>query len=357
VRYRHFVRIFGVILTATIGVAFVVSVILWSQFFSGARPSRAFYYWKTEWRPSQATLQSLAQARIDRLYMRFFDVDWDDAGRTPQPVSPLKFESTPPTGVEIVPVVYIVNAVFLKLAYADVSALADRVVTKVKRMAEVQSIAFNQLQLDCDWTESSRRNYFHFVDLVNRKLEAQRKFASATIRLHQIKYAERTGIPPVGRGMLMFYNFGKIQADTPKSSIFNAEDASRYSSYIASYPLKLDVVLPAFSWSVHSREGRVLGLLENLAEDEIAAFDGFRKLSPNHYVASRSFFFRGRYFMDGDLLLMETTTPDMTFQAAVLAKRGAGWLRTYGTVALFDLDEKHLEKYSGEDIEGILAQF
>src|SRR5207253_10476713 len=135
---------------------------------------------------------------------------------------------------------------------------------KVSRMAEEQGMAFQQLQLDCDWSDSSRRNYFHFVDLLSHRLKAERKIVSATIRLHQIKYAERTGIPPVSRGMLMFYNFGRIQADSDRSSIFNAEDAGRYSSYIAGYPLELDVVLPAFSWSVHSREGRVLGLLENL---------------------------------------------------------------------------------------------
>ena len=79
--------------------------------------------------------------------------------------------------------------------------------------------------------------------------------------------------------------------------------------------------------------------------------------SPNRYAASRSFFFRGRYFMSGDLLLLETTTPEITKQAALLARRGAGWKKTYGTVALFDLDEKHLKQYTGAKIESILQEF
>ena len=224
----------------------------------------------------------------------------------------------------VVPVVYIVNAVFLKIAYADVESLADHVWAKVSRMAEAQGLDFEQLQLDCDWSDGSRRNYFHFVDLLNRKLKAEHKNVSATIRLHQIKYAERTGIPPVSRGMLMFYNFGPIQADSPRSSIFNAEDAGRYASFIARYPLTLDLALPAFSWSVHSREGRVIELLEHLTEADVWAFDGFLKVSPNHYLASRSFFFRGRYFMEGDLLLMETTTPDITRQAAARRQARGG---------------------------------
>jgi hypothetical protein len=247
--------------------------------------------------------------------------------------------------------------VFLRIAYADVESLADHVQAKVSRMAEAQDLDFEQLQLDCDWSDGSRRNYFHFVELLNRKLKAEHKIVSATIRLHQVKYAERTGIPPVSRGMLMFYNFGPIQADTPRSSIFNAEDAGRYASYIARYPLTLDLALPAFSWSVHSRERRVIELLEHVIEADVSAFDGFLNVSPNHYVASRSFFFHGRYFIEGDALLMETTTPDITNQAALVAQRGAGRHKRYGTVALFDLDDNQAKSYTGDDVERIFAKF
>ena len=302
-------------------------------------------------------LSSLEGNHINRLYMRFFDVEWDEAGQAPAPVSPLTFQSPPPDRMEVIPVVYIVNAVFLKLQYQDVEALADNVWKKVSGMAEQQRLSFQELQIDCDWSDSTRRNYFHFADLLARKLKDKGKIVSSTIRLHQIKYARRTGIPPVARGMLMFYNFGKIEADSSRSSIFNAEDASRYSSYIAKYPMELDLVLPAFSWSVHSRDGDVLGLLEKLGEEEVAAFDGFTMQSPNRYVASRSFFFRGRYFMAGDRLLMETTTPTITKEAGTLARQGAGRNKKYETVALFDLDAKHLKSYGESEIESILGQF
>jgi hypothetical protein len=322
-----------------------------------ASSDRAFYFWKTEWAASPENLRSLARNHIDRLYMRFFDVEWDDIEHTPRPVAPLRFVSPPPAGIEVVPVVYIVNAVFLRIAYADVESLADHVWAKVSRMTAAQGLTFAQLQLDCDWSDGSRRNYFHFVDLLNRKLKAEDKNVSATIRLHQVKYAERAGIPPVSRGMLMFYNFGPIQADSPRSSIFNAEDAGRYASYIARYPLTLDLALPTFSWSVHSREGRVIELLEHATDADVSAFDGFLKMSPNHYSASRSFFFHGKYFMEGDLLLMETTTPDITRQAALVARRGAGPYRRYGTVALFDLDDNQAKRDTGDEVEQILAQF
>lgn len=349
---------FGYVLSLGVVLCVVATTaLLWRHDLSREPSKRAFYYWKTQWSASPEILNSLEASHIERLYMRFFDVEWDEAERTPIPVSPLRFQSPLPDGVEIVPVVYLVNAVFLKMEYKDVEALADHVWNKVSGMAEEQRLVFDQLQIDCDWSDNSRRNYFHFADLLARKLKDKGKIVSSTIRLHQIKYVKRTGIPPVSRGMLMFYNFGRIQADGARSSIFNAEDASRYASFIAKYPMELDLVLPAFSWSVHSRDGNVLGLLEKLGEGEVAAFDGFRRVSANRFTASRSFFFRGRYFMTGDLLLMETTTPEITKEAGALARHGAGWKKKYETVALFDLDEKHLKDYGEGEIESILGQF
>jgi hypothetical protein len=325
--------------------------------FARNSPKRGFYYWKTEWSGSSAILRTLSLGHIDRLYIRFFDLAWNDDAFEAQPVAPLRFEAAPPSGVEIVPVVYITNAVFLKIAYSDVEPLAERVWTKVSRMASARGVVFDELQIDCDWSDGSQRNYFHFVDLLSRRLHAEHRIVSSTIRLHQVKYVQRTGIPPAARGMLMFYNFGRIEADNPRSSIFNTADASRYSSFIAAYPLTLDVVLPAFSWSIHSRDGQVLGLLEHVTADDVASFEGFGRLATNRYTATRSFFFRGRYFVAGDRLLMETTTPGLTREAALLAKRGAGRHRTYGTVALFDLNETLSNIYSGAELETILAAF
>src|SRR5262249_53250180 len=280
----------------------------WIRVPTNFKPKRAFYYWRTEWSPSTELLASLDKNEIRRLYIRFFDVEWDELEKAPRPVSPLTLRAPLPRQVEIVPVVYIVNSVFLKLPYADVEDLADKVWRKVSRMAAENGIAFQQFQIDCDWSDTTRRSYFHFAELLRLKLHRERKIVSSTIRLHQIKYAERTGIPPVSRGMLMFYNFGRIQADSPKSSIFNSEDASRYASFISGYPMPLDLVLPMFSWSVHSRDGRVLGLLEKLDAADFVASAGFQQVSANRYAATRSFFFHGQYFMRGDFVVMERTT-------------------------------------------------
>ena len=320
-------------------------------------PKHAFYFWKTQWASSPEIEAGLAQNDISKLYMRFFDVQWDAASYGPRPVSPLQFNAPVPHGLEIIPVIYLTNSVFMNVPYENVEELSNEVWLKVQRMAQEQGIAVHQLQLDCDWTDTSRQRYFHFAELLRQKLNKERVIVSSTIRLHQIKYAERTGIPPVNRGMLMFYNFGHIEADSARSSIFNVDDAKKYSSYIARYSMPLDVSLPLFSWIVHSRDSKVQGLLEKVDVRDLVGNDGFKQINASRFQAVRSFFFRGRYFMDGDLLAVEATGPETTLQAASLAARGASRGSSYDTIAFFDLDERNLSHYASTDFKKILQAF
>lgn len=329
----------------------------WPRFKGGGVQQRAFYYWKTQWSGSPMLARSLAENRISRLYVRFFDIDWDEPAGAALPVAPLQLSAALPAGVEIVPVVFIANRVFLNTPYADVDALADHAWLKIRKMAEANAIPLREVQLDCDWSDGTRSRYFRFVSRLAQELHNRRIRVSATIRLHQIKYAARTGVPPVDRGMLMFYNFGALRADAPRSSIFNVQDAERYASHIATYVLPLDLALPLFSWTVHSRDGGVLGLIEKLEAQEIEGTGGFRAVAPGRYKSTRALFFRGRYFMEDDELRLEETTPAVTEQAAVTAARGAAGKKSYATIAFFDLDERNLRHYAASDFQRILAAF
>lgn len=329
----------------------------WAQVRRGdnVAQARAFYYWKTQWSNPLPLQPYISQHGISRLYMRFFDVGWDEPAHAAQPLSPLQIEAALPVGVEVIPVVFIANRVFHNTAPGAVEVLADNVWRKVDKMATAAGMTLREVQLDCDWSDRTRPRYFHFLEHLRRKLHGRKLRLSSTLRLHQIKYPERTGVPPVDRGMLMFYNFGRLGADEPRSSIFNVEDAERYASYIASYTLPLDLSLPIFSWSVHSREQAVLGLIEKVEPRDIEAAGDFRLLRPGRYQAERPLFFRGRYFREGDELALEQTTPQVTRQAAVVAARGAGSQKHFDTVAFFDLDERTLRHYAHRDLQDIFA--
>lgn len=320
-------------------------------------PSRAFYYWKTQWQANAAPLQPLRDLAIARLYLRLFDVDWDPALRAAQPVAPLQVSAPLPSGLDIVPVVFVTNQVFLQTDPGDVDRLAERILHKVQAMSAAHGITPRELQLDCDWSGLSRARYFRFLATLRQALHAHDQRLSATLRLHQIKYAARTGVPPVDRGMLMFYNFGPLSADGPRSSIYNTEDAGRYAAYIAGYALPLDLSLPLFSWAVHGRDGSVVGVIEKLEAVDVEALGAFRRIEEGHYRAEQGVFLRGHYFIEGDELRIEQTTPNTTLQAAITAARGAGHKKAFGTVALFDLDERNLRHHATSALQEILAVF
>src|SRR5262245_14330019 len=84
-------------------------------FFAGCHKSskprqiqHAFYYWKTEFGLDGNERKRLSELEIQKLYIRFFDVDIN-TNYDPIPVAKVFFDSLPPANIEIVPVVFITN--------------------------------------------------------------------------------------------------------------------------------------------------------------------------------------------------------------------------------------------------------
>jgi len=319
----------------------------------GPPAGRAFYYWRTTFALTPVEVRALAELHVDRLYLRMFDVAWDDALNAPSVLGAVAL--TPgarvPAGVEVVPVVFLRDAVFRHLGTDGSAALARRTWEQVKARTAALGAAPRELQVDCDWTDSSRDSYFEFV----RALRAESHLAlSATIRLHQVKYRERTGIPPIDRGMLMFYNMGQIAADPAARAIFDPARAQKYLARVRDYPLPLDVALPIWSWTVHLRDDRVEGLLQSTDPDELAALPFLRRTASDHYVATRTAFLHGTLLREGDVLKVEVTGPDQALAAAAmiaprLARTPAGGPAR--TLSLFELSERNLTRHGHDHLE------
>ena len=192
-------------------------------------PQRSFYYWRTVFRLSQAERAALQALQIRRLYVRLFDVTWDSAASAPTFVGDLTVDATEPAPeeIEFIPVVFLRHEVLQKLDEAGVRALSVELWRRIEeRTALLPGLAggaaastpgaaasTRELQIDCDWTDGTRDRFFALLTELRRlgAASAARRATpaprlSATIRLHQVKYRERTGVPPVERGMLMFYN-------------------------------------------------------------------------------------------------------------------------------------------------------
>jgi hypothetical protein len=292
----------------------------------GPPARRAFYFWRTTFALTPAEREALTVLQVERIYLRVFDLGW--AGSQVEALGPVTGERAP-AGVEIVPVVYIKAEVF---KHVGAAALGFEI---------------HELQLDCDWTDSTRDRFFGFV----RALRAAAGVPlSSTIRLHQVKYRERTGVPPVERGALMFYNMGRFSADPDERMIFDARSAAKYLARVDDYPLPLDLALPIWSWTVHLRDELVVGLMQSTDPAELPALGFLRADGPERFVATRDAFLHGELLREGDVLKIEVTGPAETRAAAAmiaprLAPAPPGSPRT---LILFDLSERNLTRHGTE---------
>ena len=315
---------------------------------------RSFYYWKTTFRLSDTEKKIMQDLNIKKLYIRFFDVNWEQESKV-IPVGKIIFVNKIPSGFKIVPVVYLANKTLINTSYPEVASLADKIYRLVCVIASANLISFSELQIDCDWNESTKDKYFNLLKLLKTQLQKNNAILSATIRLHQVKYEKLTGVPPVDRGMLMFYNMGKISSAGNHNSIYNKADASKYTGYIKKYSLPVDIALPLFSWGIHVRNNKPFELLNNLSVKDFINNINFTTLDNQSYVAAKSFFFKGFYFMKNDVVKIEEIAPPLSKEAADLV---AGELKVSNrSVALFHLDSLTLSRYEKKDFEKIFNSF
>jgi hypothetical protein len=311
----------------------------------------AFYHWKSTLSLSSSEQQLLSSLQTRKLYLRFFDVTVPD-GIHAAPVAVVSLKTGIPQNMEVIPVIYITNKTLTALKGNALDTLAQHISHLLQTTAERNHINYREIQIDCDWTGSTRKTYFTLLD--NLRALNQGKLLTATIRLHQIKYFKRTGVPPVNRGMLMFYNMGKVESKE-LNSIFNKEDAEKYTDYIQQYPLPLDVALPVFGWLKHYHAGKLAGLISDMRFEDLQDVADLKKTDARTYTAGKSMFMHGSYLFKGDLLVNERVTPELALDAAKLLAKN--YRADSITVTLYHLDSLNLSGYENEDLEDIYSTF
>lgn len=304
------------------------------------RPKRpiSFYYWKTQFSLNDYERKVLQENKAQTLYVRYFDVDFKPEDDQPIPVSPIKLDTTI-HNFNVIPVVFIKNRTFERLKTADIPGLVRKVSNLIADINTRQRFLTFEIQFDCDWTERTRDNYFEFI-------QQYRDYAggpiSSTIRLHQVKYKGRTGIPPVDRGVLMYYNMGAINGDN-NNSIYERSIANRYNAYIRSYPLPLDVALPVFSWGLQMRNGKVIALLNKINFTQFENDSNFIRSTSNRYLTKNACFKAGYYFQQGDEIKAERVPADDLLDITSQINQYTN--RRIGKLIFYDLDSTNLIQY------------
>ena len=313
--------------------------------------TRSFYYWRTVFDLSSADLDYLRTLRVGKLYVKFFDVDWfDSSPRGAFPVAPIRFASKFPANMEIVPTVFLTNATMRRIPPNDIPTLAEQITQKIQRMAKAANLPpFREIQLDCDWTGATRAAYFTLLQDIVDLTQPQQIIVSATIRLHQLKYDDDIGVPPVARGMLMCYNMASPKYAGKRNAIFDLRSIDYYLDKLAGYPLPLDVALPLFSWGAVYRRERFIMLINNA---RTADFDGrteFERDEDGMFAAKQDATIRGQDIFKGERVRVDEPRMDHAYR---LAQFLAGRLGNAPvSVAWFHYDPNVVKYYAASDIE------
>lgn len=247
----------------------------------------SFYFWKTVYKANKTESDYLKNLHSHKLYMRIMDVDMDESGSTPVPVSPISFQAKLPDTVEMVPVVFIVNNILKVTTRSQLNALAGNIVRFVNgKVQQAGKASFTELQIDCDWTASTRENYFYLLTQLRKVKELKGKTISATLRLHQLKNQKGSGIPPVNRAMLMCYNMGNLRKYGEQNSILEISELKKYlGNNVTTYPMPIDIGLPLFSWAVAFRSKEYIGIAKRISLDDLNNKNQFVAIKNNIYRA------------------------------------------------------------------------
>lgn len=315
----------------------------------------AFYHWKTNFQLTDFEKNYLDSLDVQKLYVKFFDVDWDFKKKEAIPKAAINFK-TIPLVEEIIPTIFITNRTFENIALTEIPTLAKRMEKRIYALAEqIPDFSVKEIQLDCDWTMSTKEHFFDLLRQLNLALSEKGVITSATIRLHQIKYFEKTGVPPADKGILMFYNMGDIDNWETQNSILDLEIGQQYFKNFDKYPLQLDVALPLFQWGILFRDKRMILIINNLTETELEDEERFLKIGKNRFQVLKSTYLNGHYLYEEDLIRLENINHfELEKSAQALSKLVQN---PAITLSFYHLDSLSISKYPVKNIKSIIESF
>ena len=278
---------------------------------------RSVYYWSTTLNMDSVKTAFMRNYDISRMYIRYFDVVADQSGRA-VPNATLKFATDVPQGIDIVPTVFVMPECLRQ----DRSRLASLIVKRVGQMNETNDVYnVKEIQIDCDWTQSTRQLYAEFMQAMMRECHSRHLKLSSTIRLHQLAQTP----PPADRGVLMMYNTGDATDIRCHKPILDMHDAAPYLPRLNDYKLKLSTAYPIFTWRILFRGGRFVGFIHN---------DGEYPKLPSDSIALR-----------------QPSAADIIEAVNVIGSRRPD---ANNEIILFDLNNHNINRLKHKDYEKIL---
>ena len=305
-----------------------------------------FYYWKSKCTIGETERNYFNQLKSKRLFVRLFDVDVEGGKAVVVgPIQAFSKKQLPNDSAKVIPVVFITNQTFLDyVSDSAVERLVANVNSTIAHIMETASVAYDEIQIDCDWTQRTKEPYFRFL---KQLAEQSGRNISCTLRLHQIRDYQKTGVPPVERGGLMCYaTSSPLEGDT-RNSILDIELLKAYTANINEYPLDFDVILPIYSWGIVTNHVGEVKLINGLTEDDLQT-PMFEKTGDNLFLVKEDGFLQGMYVNKGFTIKIETITPELLAEAKQYLDHQIG--KDFAWV-YFHLSQGFLNRYTIDNLK------
>lgn len=348
----------------------------------------AFHHWKSHLELSDFEQLYCRSINANVLYLRLFDIDFNAVNKFPEPLAELSFNKNNLIHFNrIIPTVFITNRTLINTPDEQIDSLSALIINKIHQITEgsnesinsqingqlnhksntelnkqlntsVFNNKINELLIDCDWTGLTKDKFFHLIKQLKTLTDKQ---IITTIRLHQIKFRDKMGIPPTNKGVLMAYNTGDLSDPKTINSILEIDVLKAYINDLKTYPIQLDVALPIFSWGIVKRDGQAVQLIPNCNKDfliknsqntEGSYFDNKKE---NTIEILKNGYFNGYYLYADDVIKIEEISINDLQKAANLLSQNIN--NPSLTISFFSLDSVNLKRYNADELMQLISIF
>jgi hypothetical protein len=316
---------------------------------------RSFYVWGSS-NFDQSVKDNLNKQKIKKLYIKYFEVAYSETmGNFPQDkLSIYSYEFQDIDSLQIVPTIFIKNEIFSFNDEKKLDALADNIVyliTKFNNEKLEKNTIVDEIQIDCDWTKTTRKKYFYLLKKIK---QISKKEISCTLRLYPYKYSDLMGVPPVDKVTLMCYNLIKPLTNNDQNSILDINELKLYLDKKRDYPLHIDIALPVFNWTQLYQNNQFAGL-KQIDKSQIQTFA--KLVKPMWYEVNKDTTIDwSDYYRIGDQIKYEEVSNETLQQAINIIKKNIQ-LDKKTTITLFSLDNGTFNKYKDEEISSYYNSF
>lgn len=294
-----------------------------------------YYYWKTNLALHKTEKKALAESTTHFLCTRFFDVD--KVNGKFEPVAVITKDQSFSTEKEIIPTVFITNRTFYHIKSDEIQFLAKSINDLIQKKVKDYDLALSpEIQIDCDWTAGTKDDYFKFL---NELKKISGKEITCTLRLHQVKDKNLTGIPPVEKTYLMCYSTSSPLENSDHNSILDINILKSYLSKLEDYPLKnIEVALPIYSWGIVTNHLGKHKLINALSKKDLEN-SNFKKISDSEIEILKDGFYFGSFMSRGFKIKAEEISDDQLNEVTRFLDKK---LSSYNII-YYQLDSKFVE--------------